>query len=206
MTFLAEPKGYAPAEFAAFVAGLTWDAWRPHFITLHNTGVPSLATWLDPAHPAQQRIVAQKHYERDILHWHSGVHLFVAQDLIWNLCDLTQVGVSVSCWNHLTLGVEMVGDYASESFDTGPGAQVRNNAVAALAVLHSKLGLQPDGFKLGVRGLHFHKECARDHHDCPGRNVVKADVVARVLSQMTAPRGGALSEGAQDHSTDGAKK
>jgi hypothetical protein len=196
MTFLAEPKGYTPAEFSAFVAGLKWDAWRPRFITLHNTGVPSLANWLSPAHPAKQRIVAQKHYERDILHWHSGVHLFVAQDLIWNLCDLTQVGVSVSCWNHLTLGVEMVGDYASESFDAGPGAQVRDNAVAALAVLHSRLGLRPDGFKLGVRGLHFHKECARDHHDCPGRNVVKADVVARVLSQMAALKSEALSEGA----------
>lgn len=186
MTFLSEPKGYTPTEFSAFVTGLKWPAWRPRFITLHNTGVPNLATWLNPAHSAQQRILGQKHYERDILHWHSGVHLFVAQNLIWNLCDLTQVGVSVSCWNHLTLGVEMVGDYAVESFDAGPGAQVRDNAVAALAILHSKLGLRPDGFQLGVRGLHFHRECARDHHDCPGRNVVKADVVARVLSHMEA--------------------
>jgi hypothetical protein len=28
----------------------------------------------------------------------------VAPNLIWNLCDLTEEGVSVSCWNHLTLG------------------------------------------------------------------------------------------------------
>jgi hypothetical protein len=193
MTFLAEPRGFAPIAFARFVEGLAWTAWRPRFITLHNTAVPTLAMWMDPNHPAQQRIVAQKHYERDILHWHSGVHLFVAQDLIWNVCDLTQVGVSVSCWNHLTLGVEMVGDYATESFDSGPGAQVRENAVSALAVLHRKLGLRPDGFKLGVRGLHFHKECRRDHHDCPGRNVVKADVVARVLTQMAALESNAVS-------------
>ncbi|MEW6438919.1 MAG: N-acetylmuramoyl-L-alanine amidase [Pseudomonadota bacterium] len=193
MTFLAEPKGYTPAAFAAFVEELTWRDWRPRFVTLHNTGVPNLATWFESPHPAQQRIVAQKHYERDVLHWHSGVHLFVAQDLIWNLCDLTQVGVSVSCWNHLTLGVEMIGDYATDSFDSGPGAQVRDNTVAALAVLHRKLELRPDGFKLGVRGLHFHKECRRDHHDCPGRNVVKADVVARVLAQMAAREQAALS-------------
>jgi len=193
MTFLAEPKGYTPAAFAVFVEELTWRDWRPRFVTLHNTGVPNLATWLQSSHSAQQRIVAQKHYERDILHWHSGVHLFVAQDLIWNLCDLTQVGVSVSCWNHLTLGVEMIGDYATDSFDSGPGAQVRDNTVAALAVLHRKLELRPDGFKLGVRGLHFHKECRRDHHDCPGRNVVKADVVARVLAQMAAREQAAFS-------------
>jgi hypothetical protein len=53
--------------------------------------------------------------------------------------------------------------------------------------------LRPDGFRLGVRGLHFHKECRRDHHDCPGRNVVKADVVARVLTQMAALESNAVS-------------
>ena len=52
MTFLAEPKAYAPAEFATFVDALAWREWRPSFITLHNTGVPSLATWMDPGHSA----------------------------------------------------------------------------------------------------------------------------------------------------------
>ncbi|HLH13033.1 MAG TPA: N-acetylmuramoyl-L-alanine amidase [Methylovirgula sp.] len=186
MSFLPEPKAYTPDEFGDFVEKLEWNGWRPTFVTLHNTGVPSLAVWLDPRHAAKQRIESQGHYERDILHWHSGVHLFVAPNLIWNLCDLTSQGVSVSCWNHLTIGIEMIGDYATESFDSGPGAQVRDNAVAAMAILHRKLGLRPDRYRLGVRGLHFHKECRRDHHDCPGRNVVKADVVARVLAKMNA--------------------
>jgi hypothetical protein len=184
MSFLAEPKSYTPDEFTVFVEGLAWSGWRPNFVTLHNTAVPTLATWLDSAYAAQQRIEGQKHYERDILHWHSGVHLFVAPNLIWNLCDLREEGVSVSCWNHLTLGIEMIGDYATESFDTGAGAQVRDNAVVAMAILHRKLGLRPDGYEIGVRGLHFHKECSRDQHDCPGKNVVKADVVARVLAKM----------------------
>jgi hypothetical protein len=184
MSFLAEPIGCTPDEFTVFVEGLAWNSWRPNFVTLHNTAVPTLAAWLDSGYAAQQRIEGQKHYERDILHWHSGVHLFVAPNLIWNLCDLREEGVSVSCWNHLTLGIEMIGDYATESFDTGPGAQVRDNAVAAMAVLDRKLGLRPDGYEIGVRGLHFHKECSRDRHDCPGKNVVKADVVARVLAKM----------------------
>jgi hypothetical protein len=202
MSFLAAPKGYTPEQFAAFVASLEWNAWRPRFVTLHNTCVPTLAEWLDSSHAANQRTAGQKHYERDILHWHSGVHLFVAPNLIWNLCDLTEEGVSVSCWNHLTLGIEMIGDYASERFDAGPGAQVRDNAVAAMAILHRRLGLRPDAYVIGVRGLHFHKECSRDHHDCPGRNVVKADVVARVLAKMEALSVAAASPGA-DRSTSG---
>lgn len=193
MTFLAEPAGYTPAQFAIFVEGLEWNGWRPKFVTLHNTGIPTLSAWLDSSHAAKQRIDGQRHYERDILHWHSGVHLFVAPNLIWNLCDLTQEGVSVSCWNHLTLGIEMIGDYATERFDAGPGAQVRDNAVVAMAILHRKLGLRPDQYRMGVRGLHFHKECSRDHHDCPGRNVVKADVVVRVLAKMEALSRAALS-------------
>jgi len=205
MSFLPDPKGYTPAEFLRFVNDLEWREWRPRFVTLHNTAIPSLATWLNPSHPAKQRIVAQKQYECDILHWHSRVHPFVAHDLIWNVFDLTRIGVSVSCWNHLTLGVEMIGDYATERFDTGPGAKVRDNTVAALAILHRKLNLRPDGFGLGVRGLHFHKECVRDHHDCPGRKVVKADVVARVLAEMETLSRASISLGA-DHSSSGEKE
>ncbi len=202
MSFLAEPKGYTPGEFADFVEGLAWNGWRPKFVTLHNTAVPTLAAWLDSNHAAKQRIESQRHYERDILHWHSGVHLFVAPNLIWNLCDLTQDGVSVSCWNHRTLGIEMIGDYATEAFDSGAGARVRDNAVAAMAILHRKLGLRPDHYRMGLCGLHFHRECSRDHHDCPGRNVVKADVVARILKEMAALSRAAVPRGA-DPSTSG---
>lgn len=53
MTFLAEPRSYMPAEFAGFVETLAWQDWRPRFVTLHNTGVPSLATWLGSSHPAR---------------------------------------------------------------------------------------------------------------------------------------------------------
>jgi hypothetical protein len=202
MSFLVQPQGYTPDEFWDFTASLEWNGWRPQFITRHNTGVPTLAAWLDSSYAAIQRIESQRHYERDILHWHSGVNLFVAPNLIWNLCDLTQEGVSVSCWNHLTLGIEMIGDYATEEFDSGAGAQVRDNAVAAMAILHRRLSSRPDQYRVGVCGLHFHKECSRDHHDCPGRNVVKADVVVRVSAKMEALDGAAASSGA-DQSTSG---
>jgi hypothetical protein len=202
MSFLATPRAYTPDEFLHFVGSLEWNGWRPNFVTLHNTGVPTLAMWLGSSYAAKERIESQGHYEHDILHWHSGVHLFVAPNLIWNLCELTQEGVSVSCWNHLTLGIEMIGDYATEAFNSGAGAQVRDNAVAAMAILHRRLSLRPDQYCMGVRGLHFHKECSRDHHDCPGRNVVKADVVARVLAKMEALERAAGSSDA-DQSTSG---
>ncbi len=61
---------------------------------------------------------------------------------------------------------------------------MRDNAAAALAILHKQLGLRPDNFHLGVSGLHFHNECVRDHHSCPGPHVDKADMVLRVVESM----------------------
>jgi hypothetical protein len=73
----------------------------------------------------------------------------------------------------------MVGDYSREAFDSGDGAKVRDNAVVAVAALYRALQLDPAGLK-------FHRECLRDRHSCPGRNVDKADFIARVKKALAA--------------------
>lgn len=92
MTFLATPRAFTHAEFQSYVAGLHWAAWKPTFVTQHNTGVPNLRQWPAGLTVAQeiQRVVNQKHFEKDINHWHSGVHLFAspAPDRILQLSDL----------------------------------------------------------------------------------------------------------------------
>ena len=69
----------------------------------------------------------------------------------------------------------MVGDYEKEEF-TDP---LRDNALSALATLHSALGLDPSLLKL-------HKEDPRTTHICPGKNVDKADVIAGISQAMAA--------------------
>lgn len=180
--FLDNPVGYDPDRFKAFIATMKWRGWRPKFIVLHNTAEPNLRQWENGPNE-HQRIVNLNHYYKT-LGWHSGPHLFISPTLIWNACDLEQDGVSVSCWNHLALGIEMVGDYETESFISGNGAKVRDLTVVALAILHKALGIDPGHYVQGVSGLHFHKECVRDHHDCPGKNVDKVDLISRVLAEM----------------------
>jgi len=182
LTFLATPLGLTPAEFTFYAAKLKWPRWRPAFITLHNTAEPNLKQW---AHfglgheDGAQRIRNLNHYYHSEKGWHSGPHLFVAPDLIWIACDLEADGVHASCFNKVSIGVEMVGDYSVESFTTGDGAKVRDNAAAAVGALCHALGIGPDT-------LRFHKECLRDHHDCPGKNVDKADFISRVRQHMGA--------------------
>lgn len=200
MTYLATPQNYTQQGFCDFVNTLSWSNWKPKFITLHNTGAPTLIQWLHDNNDANHKRRLENMdamYKRE--GWHSAVHVFIGpeSDGIWNTCDLTQDGVSVSCWNKITLGIEMVGNYATlpelhyagappaDSWTSPQGLQVRDNAVYAMAVLHNALGLQPDGYEEGVKGLHFHRECTRDHHACPGGQVDKQDIVARVKAKMS---------------------
>ena len=185
MTYLASPRHYAPINFVRFVNGLNWTkGWVPKFPTLHNTAAPSLKQYLAYGATAKERWGSNLNHYYQGKGWHSGVHLVCCPDYIWNLCDLEQDGISVSCWNHLTIGIEMIGDFATEDFTTGPGAKVRDNAVAALAALCNKFGWHPDPLVIGSKGLHFHHMCAADHHDCPGKHVDRADIVKRVLAEM----------------------
>ncbi|HZU89654.1 MAG TPA: N-acetylmuramoyl-L-alanine amidase [Stellaceae bacterium] len=170
-------RGFAPEAFAAYVAGLSFTAWRPHFVVLHHTGAPTLAEWLAGPPPAE-RLQNLVHYYRDELHWSAGPHLFVAPDLVWVFTPLATSGVHSPSWNLLSWGVEMVGNYNVEALDTGPGARVAANTVTALAVLHKRLGLDPATLK-------FHREDPLTaHRECPGLEVDKATVIARVQSEI----------------------
>lgn len=116
--------------------------------------------------------------------WHSGPH-FAATPEPWSyvLCDLNADGVHASCFNKVSYGIEMVGDYrkGGDLFDPA----VRDAAVNILAALHCRFGWDPDSYIYGVRGLHFHCECKADNHACPGDEVSKTDIITRILQRMS---------------------
>lgn len=76
-------------------------------------------------------------------------------------------------------GVEMVGDYSVEAFDH----RVRDNTVSALATLHALLNINPATLRL-------HKEDSKTRHDCPGKNVDKADMINRIDVYLRQQRAG----------------
>jgi Putative peptidoglycan binding domain/N-acetylmuramoyl-L-alanine amidase len=179
MTFLVNPQHYAHDELRTMIHSVEIGAWIPKFATLHNTGVPSLKQYLGYGPTAQAQFAAnQASYERG-LGWHPGVHFFCCPAYVWNVCDLRADGVSVSCWNHETIGIEMVGDYevGGDDFASGFGKSVRDNAVWTLACLHEKFGWEPETIR-------FHRECRADHHSCPGSKVDKAAIIEAVKSRI----------------------
>jgi hypothetical protein len=164
-------KGFTADEFRAYVQGLSFDAWRPSFVVLHNTGVPTFAQWHSV--PGATRMQNLQSYYRDTQKWSGGPHLFVADDLIWAFTPLTVPGVHSPSWNNVSWGVELVGDYATETI----GSALQSNAISALATLHGVLGLNPQTLKL-------HREDPLTTHFCPGSSLIKADFISDVTAEL----------------------
>lgn len=185
-------KPYTRAQLSAHINSLDFSRWRrkdgsrgrPLFITLHNTSVPDLALYKSwsPAKRRQYIINVQQYYQGK--GWRGGPHYFVPPKLLddpdvaaFGFNDPVTCGTHCSCFNSDSIGIEMFGEFAKEPFDSGDGASVRDQAVYLMALLHRKIGLNPETIR-------FHVECKADNHDCPGKLVHKPDIIARVKAEM----------------------
>lgn len=183
-----EGKSYSPDEFAAYCETLQWTAWRPTFGVLHNMGVPNLAQRPDGL--TEAHIQGLVHYYRDVEGWSGGPHLFVDDKQIWTFTPLTVRGTHSPSWNAVAFGVEMLGDFETESFSDGRGLSVHQNAISALASIHAALGIEASTLRL-------HYEDPLTTHKCPGKNVVKASVLTELAALMAQGHEG-------EHPIDGA--
>ena len=164
---IIDTKAYTRDEWKAHIEGMEWISFsartkKPLGVTLHNTWNPTLAYWVETDPQRLNSLKGLKHYYEG-MGWHAGPHAFISRQFINGFTPLTEWGIHSTCFNQTHLGFEMIGNYAqgSESFDSGDGALVRDNAAFAIAVVMAKLGLSPN------RDLVFHRDCSADHHDCP---------------------------------------
>jgi hypothetical protein len=164
-------QGFTPDDFASYVGRLTFAGWRPSFVVLHNTAVPTFAEWHSIS--GVQRMQNLQAYYRDVQHWSGGPHLFIADDLIWVFTPLAVPGVHSPSWNNVSWGVELVGDYSIELIN----ARLRSNAISALATLHGALGIDPTTLKL-------HREDPLTTHLCPGGGISKIDYINQVSAAL----------------------
>lgn len=178
-------RGLTVPELRSYLTTLPTGTWSPRFVVVHNTSAPDLRLytqdWLHRKNWTGEQWMRNLRDYYTGKGWPGGPHLFVAPDKIWLLNPLWKPGVHSPSWNKISWGVETVGEFEREPFD---GA-IRANLVGALAELHRHADLDPADYRLGVRGLHFHKEdSATTHRTCPGRNMVKADLVQDVVAAM----------------------
>ena len=171
-------KSFSPTEFDDYTKKLVWKDWKPQFITIHNTAIPSLAQRPDGF--TRQHILNLESYFKNDRKWSGGPHLFIDDKQIWVFNPLTLPGVHSPSWNRTAIGIEMLGDFNKESFTSGRGNLVRLNTIRAVAALNLALGFKPDNWK-------FHVEDTRSDHDCPGKNAraERANLVRDITESMT---------------------
>ena len=178
-------KKFTPENFNTYVKGLHFD-WKPQFVVLHNTSTPNLAQYKHFA----AKGVSDEHWLQNLAgyyhneqHWSAGPHLFIVPTGICVFTPLTHPGVHSPSWNHVSWGVEMVGDYETDPFND----DMKDMATTALAILHHYGKLTPLPYERGVKGLHFHKEDPKTtHKDCPGKHVIKPEVVKIVQDKISS--------------------
>jgi N-acetylmuramoyl-L-alanine amidase len=148
--------------------------WRPEFLVLHNTWKPTIGMRPSGFGESDMRGLASYYAHQG---WHAGPHLFVDQNGIWVFTPLTVPGVHSPSWNRKSWGIEQLGDFETEPYDSGKGAQVRANAVAALAIL--SIAAEKD-----IGTLKLHKEDTQTtHKTCPGIKCDKDKMIAAVRAE-----------------------
>jgi hypothetical protein len=176
-------KGIVGARFSSndfddYVRHLAFAAWRPQFVVVHNTAVPTLAQ--RPHGFTQEHMQNLVTFYRDQQHWSAGPHCFIDQNGIWVFTPLNTSGVHSPSWNAISWGIETLGDYMHEPFADPIDAQL----VACLATLHMTAGLD-------VGSLRFHKEDPKTtHKDCPGVHMNKAQLIQDVHDLIVSRESG----------------
>jgi hypothetical protein len=174
-------RRFRPSEFEVYLKTITFTDFRPEFVTLHHTGAPSLAT--RPEGLTDQHLQNLLNYYQNQLGWSGAPHLFVddREDGIIVFQRLDKRGVHAVSFNRNSWGIELLGEYDSEEFNSGRGAKVRDNSVKAIALLNKCIAATPES-------LRFHRDDPQTNKTCPGLKVQKADIVARVANAMkTSP-------------------
>ena len=154
-------KFFTPSEFAEYVKDLDLGSagWTPSFVVRHNTGSPTLAQRPDGLTP-QHVLNLQSYYEG--LGWHAGPHLFIDDHHIIVFSSLLHPGVHSPAWNSVSFGVEQLGDFGPEDYNSGRGLLVQQNAIAAFAILSHYAGIDS-------HSMRDHREDPiTTHKDCPG--------------------------------------
>lgn len=163
------------------------------FPVVHNTSAPTQALYKS-WHDRKGWTVEQ--WGKNLASYYSGLgwngcpHLFVCYDGILVLNPLNIRGTHTPSWNACSWGIETTAEFDSEPFEGG----IKENLIAAVAILCSKADFIPNDFELGKSGIHFHKEDkGTTHKNCPGKNLNKAEFVADVTAYMNEHLGAKLT-------------
>ena len=142
-------------EFKDYVDTYNFGSELPNKLVVHHTWRPTKEAW-----GSQRSIQGLKRYYEG-KGWPVGPHLFIAEDGIWLFSPMNKDGIHAGRLNHLSIGIEVVGDYDEEKWS----GKTKYNALGAIKVLSEKL-------KVPKSEVFFHRDAS--NKTCPGKAITKS--------------------------------
>lgn len=168
---------WSPDSFRSYLSSIEKPSWCKA-ITLHHTASPSLAD--RPKGLLIQHIHNLQDFYQSTSGWSAGPHLFIDEDEIFGMCDLRKKGVHAVSFNHMAIGIEVLGNYDSENPKIGRGEKCWKMAALTTRLLLDWLGLSPN-----ENTVLFHRDDPATKKSCPGSLVYKEHVIGLIKSTVT---------------------
>ena len=167
------------AELLTLIEGLPYVPWVKH-VMVHNTYRPTMKQEDDytATRGELQRLKNFGDYYKG-KGW-AGPHFFVFNSGMIGLgCPISSTGVGSPGYNHNAWHIEMVADFSIgvDDDDAGKGFVIKDTTCFLVAAL-----LSNQGYDITNKIVLLHKEDPETSHDCPGRDIEKSDVLARVTA------------------------
>jgi len=148
-------------------------------VTIHHTAAPSLAQRPDGFTLQHMRNIA--HYYQTQLGWSASPHLFTDEDEVYGMSSLWRRGIHARSFNSHSIGIEMLGNYDSESPSSGRGLDVIETTAQVVAALLTRMKLLATD-----KTILFHRDDPKTSKTCPGSLINKGWFVGKVQSYMGA--------------------
>jgi hypothetical protein len=186
MSFSNVGKVWTRDSFHRYLSGLKRPEWIKG-VTLHHTGAPSLAT--RPRGFAAQHIENIANYYKGELGWKSGPHLFIDDDQCFGMTPLTERGVHARSFNATHIGIEVLGEYDTESPFEGRGLACWTMTAGITAAILEWLGADVGAVDFKRPLLTFHRDDPKTSKTCAGRKIEKEWFVELMRSAQSSPLG-----------------
>jgi N-acetylmuramoyl-L-alanine amidase CwlA len=175
MSYTEYQKRWSDTDFAQHIKSLD-TSWADS-VTIHHTAYPDLA--MRPNGLTAKHMQYLMEYYRDEKGWSAGPHLFIDDIAIMGMSPMTKRGVHARSFNSHSIGIEMLGNFDSDSpFDGRGSRSVKRTAKAVAAILDAK-GLEPS-----AKTILFHRDDPKTSKTCPGKLITKAWFVDLVIQNM----------------------
>lgn len=156
-------RRFSPGQFIEYVKWVKDNedyTWSPSGITMHHTAFPDLS--IRPDGFTEQHMINMRHGYMTDNGWRHGPHIFTDDHGIWVFNPLSIHGVHAVSYNFTRYGIEMLGNFDTESDWNHPrGIASRQNGQFAAAVLMKYAGISR-------AKLNFHRHDPETSKTCPG--------------------------------------